>query len=130
MSGRTIDAGLDLLDHQMVDKDGLMAGVVDDLEFEWVDGESVAYVVAILSGPEAWAGRLGGRMGRWIASVHHRLHDRSHPGPARVSLGIVKRISDHVELTVARSDLEISRSRDWVRDTIISKIPGAQRAPE
>jgi hypothetical protein len=125
-----VDAGLDILDLQIVDKDGRMAGVVDDLEFSWTEGTGVPYVSAILSGPEALGMRLGGRIGKWLASIHARLHDRENPGPAKISFGVVKRIDNHVEITVSRDDLDISRSPDWVRDTIITKIPGAGHAAE
>jgi sporulation protein YlmC with PRC-barrel domain len=131
MSGRKFDAALDLLDRQIVDKDGMMAGVVDDLEFEWDEaGGRAAFVTTILSGPGALSRRLGGRLGRWLGVLHHHLHPDQDPGPATISFGVVKRVTNHVEVIVGRGDLEMSRSPDWTRDKIISKIPGAGHAPE
>ena len=49
-----IDLGLGVLDHQLLDCDGRRCGNVDDLELEGVGG-SDPRVVAILSGPPAWA---------------------------------------------------------------------------
>jgi hypothetical protein len=124
---RVIDAGLNLLDRQMVDKDGLMAGKVDDLELSFPqDGDGPPFVTAILAGPGALARQLGGRWGRWLESAHSRLHPSEQPGPARIAFGVVKRIDNHVEITVSRSELDVSRFEDWVRDRIISRIPGAE----
>ena len=38
MAGRVLEAGLHLLDRQLVDRDGRLAGKVDDLEFELPEG--------------------------------------------------------------------------------------------
>ena len=61
--GRRILAALDLLDRQIVDDESMMAGKVDDLEFEQ-SNEGYLYVTAILSGLGALGPRLGGRLGR------------------------------------------------------------------
>jgi hypothetical protein len=126
-----IDAGLSLLDRQIVDKDGLMAGKVDDLEVALSnDGTAPPVVSAILAGPGALAGQLGGRVGRWIASVRRRRDGSHKGGPARVSFSMVKQISEHVELRVSRTELEVNRGEAWVRNVIISKVPGAYHEAE
>jgi sporulation protein YlmC with PRC-barrel domain len=125
-----MDLALNLLDRQIVDKDGVPAGNVDDLEFEWPDGGvGPPFVASLLTGPGALSERLGGRMGKWISSVHARLHE-GDPQPARVSMGVVKKIAVKVELTLPASQLQTSELQDWVRDKIILKIPGARHAPE
>lgn len=130
MPGREIDAALSLLDRQIIDKDGYMAGNVDDLELTVPDSGGPPYVSAILAGPGALGNRVGGRLGKWLESVQERLHDENHPGPARISFGVVKRISDHVELAVEREGLEVNLLEEWTRDHVIAKIPGADRAAE
>ena len=131
-AGRTIDAALSLLDRQMVDCDGRLAGKVDDLELTVPEeGEGGPPIVtAVLAGPGALAHRLGGRLGVWIESVHARLHGGPDPAPARIPFGVVKRVHGTVELSVPKGDLELSRFEDWVRDHFIGRIPGAGRAPE
>ncbi|MEA2497954.1 MAG: hypothetical protein QOH26_359 [Actinomycetota bacterium] len=129
MAGLTIDIALDVLDKQIVDKDGYMAGRVDDLEFDWEEESGAPYVTTILAGPAALAARFGGRLERLVLAVHRRLHPAPDPASARISFGVVKRVSDHVEVAVSRDDLEITRVHDWARD-LIRKIPGAERAPE
>ena len=121
---RRWSAGLSLLDRQLVDPDGRMAGKVDDLELETrEDGAPV--VTAILAGPGALARRIGGRLGRWIASVHARLQG-GDGDPARISFGVVAGIDDHVTLTVSREDVDTFAFERWTRDHIIGKIPGAR----
>jgi hypothetical protein len=125
-----LDAGLSLLDRQIVDKDGMMAGKVDDLELSFPrEGDGPPFVTAILSGPGALAGRIGGRLGRWIESVRRRLHP-DEPEPARISFGVVKRIASSVEIAVSAEDLDASRSERWVREHVISRIPGAEHEAE
>ena len=124
-SGRIVDAGLELLDRQLVDVDGRMAGKCDDLDMPSPDGEGAPSVTAILAGPGALASRIGGRPGRWIASVHARLQDPEQTSPASISFGVVKRLGVVIELSVHREDLQVMRLETWVRDRIISRIPGS-----
>jgi hypothetical protein len=133
-AGRSIWAGLHLLDRQIVDCDGFLAGKVDDLELEIPDGpggpDALPVVVAILSGPGALAGQIGGRLGRLVAAVHQRLHPETEAGPATIPFGVVKRVEEHVEVSLGRSALESNRAEEWARDVVIDKIPGAGHAPE
>jgi hypothetical protein len=129
MAGRTLDAAFELLDRQIIDCDEKDVASVDDLEFSWPSEGGAPYVSAILAGPGALSRRLGGALGAWIESVHTRLHP-GVGGPARISFGVVKKIGAHIELSVSKDDLETTRFEYWVRDHIISKIPGADRATE
>ena len=124
-----IDAALNLLDRQIVDKDGRMAGTVDDLELT-DDPKGPPYVTAILAGPGALARQVGGRFGRWLESIHQRLHPSEQAGPPRIAFGIVRKIYDHVEVIVSREELDITRFEDWVRDRLIKRIPGAEHEAE
>ena len=124
-------AGLQLLDRQLVDADGYLAGKVDDLELQFDDSEDgLPVVVAILSGPGALAGRVGGRIGTWVAALHRRLHEEHEPDPARVPFEFVAGIHEEIELRVPRSELESNRSEEWAWDVVVSKIPGAHHEDE
>src|SRR3954469_6014971 len=63
LPARSLQLQLQLVDHQMVDRDGRLCGNVDDLELEIPENGSTPYVSAILSGPAALAPRLEGRLG-------------------------------------------------------------------
>jgi sporulation protein YlmC with PRC-barrel domain len=128
VGARVLDAGLELLDRQMIDQpDGRMAGNVDDLELAFPAEGGPPFVSAILAGPGALARRIGGRLGDAIASVHERLQESGVEGPARISFGVVASIGSDVRLTVSRQELETHRFERWARDTIIAKIPGSER---
>jgi sporulation protein YlmC with PRC-barrel domain len=124
-AGRIMDAGLELLDRQMIDLDGRMAGNVDDLELTFSPDGGPPSVTAILAGPGALSRRIGGRVGNAIANVHTRLQESDIEGPARISFGAVTSVASDVRLAVSREDLEIYRFERWARDTIIARIPGS-----
>jgi sporulation protein YlmC with PRC-barrel domain len=124
-AGRILDAGLELLDRQIIDINGRMAGNVDDLELTFPDPGGPPVVSAILAGPGALARRIGGRLGNAVASVHERLQSSDVEGPARISFGVVASIGSDVRITVSRQDLEIYRFERWARDTIVARIPGS-----
>jgi sporulation protein YlmC with PRC-barrel domain len=131
VSGRTIDAGLKLLDRQMVDPEGLLAGKVDDLELTpSEDDPRVLYVTAILAGPGALGARLGGRLGHLIERVSARLRESPEDRPARVPFEAVKEIGNAIELWFPKSDLETDRLEKWTREHVIDMLPGAEHAPE
>ena len=130
MSGRILEAGLHLLDRQLIDSNGRLAGKVDDLELEVPDGGGPPVVTAILSGPGALSRRIGGRLGAWLEAVANRLRDGDNPHPARVSFGVVKRIDSAVDLSVPKDQLETDRLEAWTRDHLIGHVPGAGNAPE
>jgi sporulation protein YlmC with PRC-barrel domain len=130
LAGRRTDLALNVLDRQIVDREGRPAGNVYDLEFTWPeDGIGPPFVTALLAGPGALSQRLDGRLGKWISSIHARLN-RGDGEPARVSMGVVQKIGVKVELTVAATDLGTWNFQKWVLGRIISKIPGARHAPE
>jgi sporulation protein YlmC with PRC-barrel domain len=128
MSGRVLEAGLHLLDRQLIDSDGRLAGKVDDLELEVPEGGGPPVVTAILAGPGALSRRIGGRAGAWLEAVANRL--RGDQRPARVPFGMVKRIDSAVDLSVAKAELETNRLEAWTRDHLIGHLPGADDAPE
>ncbi len=132
--GRIIDAGTHLLDRQISDKDGELVGKVDDLELTFPEGgapgASPPFVSAILAGPGALGPRLGGGVGRVVSGTHAILHPSTRPGPARIAFGVVTKVAANIELAVSRDELDVVRVENWVREHIISKIPGAQHAPQ
>jgi hypothetical protein len=129
MAGRTIDAALRLLDRQIIDVDGLMAGKVDDLELTLPES-GAPFVSAILAGPGSLSRRIGGRLGAWLESVHRRLHPSGSPGPASVSWGVVHEVGSAVQLSVKKEVLEVDRFEQWTREHVIDRIPGSDHAPD
>jgi sporulation protein YlmC with PRC-barrel domain len=130
MAGRTLEAALQLLDRQLVDADGRLAGKVDDLELTFPDGGGPPLVTAILAGPGALSRRVGGRLGAWLEAVANRLRDGDDRRPARVPFSAVTEIGSAIRLRVVKAELETDRLEAWTRDRIIGKLPGAGHAPD
>jgi len=103
---RPLDACLHLMDRQLVDVDGRLAGKVDDLELTRGDAGELA-VTAILCGPAVLVPRLGGGLGRWGVERWRHLArqyaDRTTPG--RLGLDAVDRLTSAVHLRVGRDGM-------------------------
>ena len=129
MAGRRLYLGLQLLDRQLVDREGRLAGKVDDVELERRD-DGRLYVTAILAGPGVLAQRMGlRRFGPWLQQALARLID-DHEAVQRIPLARVADIGNHVDLAVDRHELATFATERWVQDHIISHIPGSRHAPE
>ena len=117
MSTRTIDLGLLLVDHQLLDSEGRRCGNVDELALEGGPGEPLE-VVAILSGPGTWPQRVGwaGRLGSWIGGGSR----------VRIPWEDVDNVAAHVKLRRRAPELGLGRGDDRLRP-YIEKIPGANR---
>jgi hypothetical protein len=87
-------------------------------------------VTALLSGRQALAHRLGGRLGRLADALSRRLlpdpHDAGAPaGDGRIWFGDVTDVGNHVTIAADASDLATEAVEDAVRTSIIGRIPGA-----
>ena len=129
-AGRRVWAALELLDRQLVDRDGRLAGKVDDLEFDLPDDDGLPTLVAIVSGLGALAGHIGGESGRWLASVERRLANEPETTPSRIPCELVTDVDNAVQLLATREELDSNRAEQWVRDVIIDKITGSSHAAE
>jgi sporulation protein YlmC with PRC-barrel domain len=112
----TIDLGLNLLDHQLLDSEGRRCGKVDDIALEGAPGEGLE-VVAILSGPGVWRGRAGliGRVAAWLGGG----------GRVRIPWDDVDEVESHVKLHKRAQELGLGRGDDRLRP-YIEKIPGSE----
>ena len=113
----TIDLGLHVLDHQLLDCDERRCGNADDLALEGGPGEKLE-VVAILSGPDVWR-RRAGLLGRLAAMI-------GGGGSVRVPWEHVEEVLSHVKLRKRADQLGLGRGDDRLRP-LIEKIPGADR---
>jgi hypothetical protein len=130
-SGRTLWAGLRLLDRQLVTNDGGLAGCVDDLELTASDDGDDLYITAILSGPGALAYRLGARrLGQWLRRVHESVASTGRPDPTRIPFNIVTEIGSHVGLGCSNDEVGTASAERWTRDHIVDHIPGAGHVSE
>ncbi len=108
-----VDIALGILDHQLVDADGVNCGKVDDLELTGLEGGSLE-VAEIVVGGNAWGSR--GLLGRLAA---HLSGDAVH-----VPWSEVESVSSVVKLKRSASELRLDRGdRRWAG--LVGKVPGS-----
>jgi len=111
----SIDVGLNVLDHQLLDCDGRRCGKVDDLALEGAPGADLE-LTAILCGPGVWRARGGliGRVAAWVGGG----------GRVRIPWDEVAEVGSHVKLRRRADELGLGRGDDRLRP-YIAKIPGS-----
>jgi hypothetical protein len=123
----TYDAGLHLLDRQIVDPDEAPVAKVDDLELlQRPDGRLA--VSALLTGPGALGPRTGGRLGLWMVAIWRRLRPDADPPLGRIEARAVTHTDSAVHVSARARDLAVDGFEQWARAHVIEKIPGAGRA--
>jgi hypothetical protein len=113
----SIDLGLNVLDHQLLDAEDRRCGKVDDLALEGGPGEELE-LVAILCGPGVWRARAGfiGRVAAWLGGG----------GRVRIPWEDVAGVGSHVKLRKGADELGLGRGDDRLRP-YLEKIPGSDR---
>jgi hypothetical protein len=113
-----------VLDRQLVDRGGRHCGKVDDLELTVDDATGELFVTAVLCGPGALLGRLGRRRSStWLRRLVTLLESEDR---GRVPIRDVTDFGNHVSLSVDASELATELTERWVRDHVISHIPGSR----
>ena len=107
-----IHVGKNVLDHQLLDRDGRRCGNVDDVAIE----EEV--VVAIFSGPGVWPQRAGwiGRLAGWMGGSKR----------IRIPWEEVAKVDSAIHLKRTATEYGLARGDDRLRP-YLEKIPGADR---
>ena len=112
----TIELLRDVLDHDLVDVDGVRCGMVDDIEFD--EGPAGAPVVAaLLVGPGAWQARLPALVGVVSAWLFGRA-------TTRVPWSEVAELTQSVKLARRASELGLGKL-DRKAATWLKRLPGA-----
>jgi sporulation protein YlmC with PRC-barrel domain len=112
---KTINLGLNVLDHQLLDSDDRRCGKVDDIALEGGPGEDLV-VVAILCGPAVWRARAGliGRVAAWVGGG----------GRVRIPWEEVVEVDSHVKLRKPAEEYGLGRGDDRLRP-YVANIPGS-----
>jgi sporulation protein YlmC with PRC-barrel domain len=118
-----VDLADSLLDRQIAGEDGTVVGKVDDLELRERNG---TYVVdALLVGPEALADRIDGPIGKLLRRIGRGFRTKA---PQRIPMNAIRQVEPTIVVTAAVAHATDSPSEDWLRRTIIDRIPGAGNA--
>jgi sporulation protein YlmC with PRC-barrel domain len=110
----SIDALLHLMDRQLIDADGRFLGKVDDVELTQRDAGLT--ITALLTGPAALLGRLGGRLGDHMVTKWEQLRpsEPHRTWPWRLEIDHVDRVDSAVHLDVRRDGV-LRRDRQGYR---------------
>jgi sporulation protein YlmC with PRC-barrel domain len=121
MTGRVLLAGLHLLDRQLIDRDGRLAGKVDDLELTLDDTTGDLRVTAILTGHGSLLRRLGSsRLADWMEARQHAEHGEH----SRIPFDRVSEIGSAIHVGLRHEELATFDTERWIRDHVTSHIPG------
>ena len=114
----------DVLDNQLVDRNGIRMGKVDGLVAELRDG-APPRLAFVEIGAVALARRLGPRAGRWVAGLWARLGGERAREPHRVPWSKVRDVGLDVDLDLDVEETSVNDWQDWLRNRVIDRIPGA-----
>jgi len=129
-TARTLWAALQLLDRQLRDREGTLCGNVDDVELSYDEDERTLYATAILSGPGRLARRKGRRrLGDWLVAFIASTTDTGRD-PSRIPFRSVRKFGPVIDLAIDAGDVASFATERWVRDHVISHIPGNNHAAE
>jgi len=114
----------DLLDKQIVDRNGREMGRVDRIVMAAVAG-SQPTVIAIEVGASALGTRLGRAFGRWIAGILHGFGVDTGQ-PVRIHVSQILDAADKVKVDLAFGETPAANvERSLAR--LVSRLPGARR---
>lgn len=121
----TVWANQKLLDRLITSADGDHVGMVDDLELD-MQAARGPVVTAFLCGPTALGPRIGGRLGTAWLAVARRLRPTGSAYPNRVPVETVETLdATGIQLSVDADEIGTHRLEDWLRDYVITRIPGS-----
>jgi hypothetical protein len=119
---------LDLLDHQIIDDEQQPVGKVDDVDFA-ADGVGAPRLSALLSGAHALGERIGGLVGRTMASAARRMLTETRDGARAVPWSDVTELGYVIKLRAGIAELNLEPALEvWLRDNVIGPLPGSGHA--
>jgi hypothetical protein len=131
-AARVLHATLDLLDRQILDRNKMACGNVDDVELTPHD-DGQLYATALMTGPGILSYRLGRKkLGLWLQETDRRLHgDRDdNPDRSRIPIELAYSIGPAIHVSLDAVDVASHDLDEWAKTHVILKIPGGRSAPE
>ena len=124
--GRNLWIGLNLLDRQLLDRDGRPIGKIDDVELAIPEepGE-LPTVTALLCGPAALGPRLGRHTGAFFQALRTLLRHQPDDTAASISIDLVAEIGPAVKLDTDRASLPVAEVESFLSQHVIGHIPGS-----
>lgn len=120
-----VDMVRDLLDKQLVDSEGNKMGRADGIVLE-VGGQGQPRIDHLELGFAVLARRLHPRAERWLLALRKRFNSPRRSARQIVPWSKVMDIThEHIQLDVKAIDTPAFDWERWLRDRIVSKIPGS-----
>ncbi len=114
----------DVLDQQLVDREGTYMGRVDGVVLRFEDGEQPR-VDHFELGFTVLARRVHPRLEKWVEAIRRRFHVRE-TAVQIIPWSMVGEISSHhVKVDIDTYDTPAFAWERWLRDHVIAKLPGA-----
>jgi sporulation protein YlmC with PRC-barrel domain len=113
-TGKPIKVLSEIRDLEIVDADGELCGVCDDVEFEGAPGQPLR-IKALLVGPGAYRGRTFG----WLAWLARRI---AGDGMVRVPWAAVEHVTGRITLNRTAEDLGLGAAERRLR-RFVPKVP-------
>lgn len=114
----------DVLDKQVVDRKQTKVGKVDGIVMQLRRGNPPRIIFVEL-GAIALARRLGPRVEYVVSRLWERVGGAKSRKPHRIAWSSVRDVGVDIEFDIDVGDTTIFDWQDWLRDKVISRIPGA-----
>jgi hypothetical protein len=116
-----MDLVRDVLDNQLIDREGRQMGKVDGVVLELVEGEAPR-VAALVTGPQVLWGRVHPRLARWARRAERLWH---RGGECRIAWAAVRDVGIDIEVDLDAEKTPALALERWLREKIVRRIPGS-----
>ena len=113
----------DVLDQQLLDREGRHSGKVDGIAIE-IRGDAPPRVAYLDMGTDVLARRISPRLERWVQGWRKRL-GRKPLEPFQVPWSKVTKVDLSVEADFDAEDVGLDHVERWLAEKVIGRIPGA-----
>ncbi|SAL89011.1 hypothetical protein AWB74_08860 [Caballeronia arvi] len=120
-----MDLVRDVLDKQLVGRDGAKMGRVDGIVAELRPGLPPR-VIAIETGPVTLARRVGERAASLVTWCIAKIAGARYTEPYRIPWSRVRRIEIDIEVDVDLADTPLGKYQRWLREHIVAHLPGSR----
>jgi hypothetical protein len=127
--GRNLWIGLNLLDRQLLDRDGQPVAKIDDVEISLLDEtDELPTVTALLCGPAALGQRFGRGTGAFFEALRGLLRHQPADSAASIPRDLGTDIGPAVKLAADRASLPVNEVEQFLGEHLIGHIPGSGAA--
>ncbi len=114
----------DVLDKQLVDRDGRCMGKADGVIIEWGEGQQPR-VTQVEVGAITQANRLHKRLGKWVEALIRKLGARRESECYRIPWPKIVITGNDITVGVCAEETPVFDFEHWLRRRVIGRIPGA-----